>query len=538
MEAVYRSCLVLEAPMSSSSSPSPNNVTRSSLKCSAMFPATTSFGGLNSMDVLCALVGVFILGILARRGMQREPLPPGPRGYPLIGNVLDLPSTKQWLTFTEWGKQYGEIVSITVFGQPIIVLNSVKIANDMLDKKSNIYCDRPIMQMAGNLVGWKNSLVLLPYGDRFRRFRRMFHTIIGSRASVSQFSHIEELETRRFLRRVLASPTELATHVQHIAGAIILRISHGYEVKESNDPFVELSDRVMEHFALCTAPGAFLVDVLPILRYVPTWIPGAGFQRKAKEWSANLHEMSEGAAPVSLTSSLLEGTNVDQEGEFDIKWCSASLLLGGADTTVSSNYSFFLAMTLYPEVAKKAQAEIDSVVGNNRLPTFEDRPHLPYVDALSKEVFRWNSVAPLGGGYCISLVSTVFIVCIATLSDLQTFRGLMRDPEIYDDPDSFCPDRFIAMEGKPAELDPRSICFGFGRRICPGIHLADASVFILCAMSLAVFDISKTVENGVVIEPVHENTGGSVSHPKPYKCSIKPRSKKAASLILEAETRG
>jgi hypothetical protein len=64
--------------------------------------------------------------------------------------------------------------------------------------------------------------------------------------------------------------------------------------------------------------------------------------------------------------------------------------------TVSSIYSFFLAMTLHPEVMKKAQAEIDAVVGSDRLPGFEDRENLPYVDALAKEVLRWNSVVPTG----------------------------------------------------------------------------------------------------------------------------------------------
>lgn len=64
--------------------------------------------------------------------------------------------------------------------------------------------------------------------------------------------------------------------------------------------------------------------------------------------------------------------------------------------TVSAIYSFFLAVTLHPEIAKKAQAEIDSVVGNDRLPTFADREHLPYLDALVQEVFRWNSVVPTG----------------------------------------------------------------------------------------------------------------------------------------------
>ncbi|KAG6919294.1 hypothetical protein DXG01_007426 [Tephrocybe rancida] len=516
---------------------------------------------INSIDVLCAVAGVFILGKLVRRS-QRAPLPPGPKGYPLVGNVLDMPSKQEWVTFGQWREQY-----VTILGQPIIILNSARIANEMLDKKSPIYSDRPVLQMGGNLVGWKNTLVLLPYGDRFRRYRRLFHSIIGSRASMKKFTYIEELETRKFLRRVLAKPADLATHVRHTAGAIILRISHGYEVKETKDPFVELADRATEGFSAATAPGSFLVDVLPILRHVPAWFPGADFQRKAKEWGDILVDMVEqphnfvkrqiaaGTAPVSFTSSLLDGKKVDPEEEFDIKWSSASLYSGGADTTVSAIYSFFLAMALHPEVARKAQAEIDTVVGNDRLPTFEDRPHLPYVDALAKEVLRWNVVVPLGvvhrsikddvhEGYFIpegSLVivnvrwGNAFIDTPSRLIDSSATRGLLHDPEVYPNPDTFNPDRFIATESNPAEADPRNVCFGFGRRICPGMHLADASVFISCAMSLAVFDISKSVENGVIVEPVHENTDGTISHPKPYKCSIKPRSQKAVSHIQAEE---
>lgn len=88
------------------------------------------------------------------------------------------------------------------------------------------------------------------------------------------------------------------------------------------------------------------------------------------------------------------------EEDHVVKWSAQSLFVGGGDTTVSSVYSFFLAMTLYPDVQKKAQAEIDAVVGPDRLPSFSDRASLPYIEALAKEILRWNAVLP-----CVTNVS-------------------------------------------------------------------------------------------------------------------------------------
>ena len=87
---------------------------------------------------------------------------------------------------------------------------------------------------------------------------------------------------------------------------------------------------------------------------------------------------------------------------------------------------------------------------------------------------------------------------------------MLRDPRTYPNPSEFNPDRYTGVVGKEPQQDPRTICFGFGRRICPGLNLADASVFISCAMSLAVFDISKAVEDGVEVSPVVDNTPGTI----------------------------
>jgi len=201
---------------------------------------------------------------------------------------------------------------------------------------------------------------------------------------------------------------------------------------------------------------------------------------------------------------------------------------------VSAIYSLFLALTLYPEVQKKAQAEIDAVVGNDRLPTFNDRESLPYIDALSKEVLRWHSVVPLA----LPHVSTADDVYEGYFIPKGTYVMpniwfMLHDARTYPDPDTFDPSRFIPSEGKPVQPDPRTITFGFGRRICPGLHLADASVFISCAMALAVFNVSKAVENGVEITPEVDPSTGTISHPKPFKCSVKPRSAKALALIQQ-----
>lgn len=108
----------------------------------------------------------------------------------------------------------GDICSVTVLGQPLIILNSARVARDMLDKKSSVYSDRPVLQMGGELVGWKNTMVLLPYGDRFRRYRRMCHSLIGTPCAIKRFYPSEELEARRFLRRVLSKPDDLSAHVR------------------------------------------------------------------------------------------------------------------------------------------------------------------------------------------------------------------------------------------------------------------------------------------------------------------------------------
>ncbi|KAL4069081.1 cytochrome P450 [Scleroderma citrinum] len=489
---------------------------------------------------LASAAAYFIQRIVFKR--STPPLPPGPEPLPILGNLYDLPTEKPCITYTEWSKKFGDIVHIHVFGQHIILINSAKTAVEMLDKKSVKYSDRPVLPLAGDLLGCKRSLPLLSYGDTFRETRKRFHRTIGTRAAVEEYSDIETIEIHRFLKRVLAKPEQLVAHIRLTIGAVVLRIAYGYQVKEGSDHLVNLAEEAVGIFLKATAPGAFLVDSIPICKYTLGMLYAWELTfpcSEAREWKAVMDELVDvpynlvksqveaGVAPKSYTSVLLEGrvASLSEEEVLSIKWSAASFYGGGADTaseimSVAAMHSMFLAMTLFPEVQKKAQAEIDAIVGLDRLPTLSDRQSLPYMEALVKEIHRWHVVSPLGVPHRTSEddVHNGYYIPKGTII-LANLWSMLHDPHSFSAPMEFRPERFLMIEGKQPEQDPRTICFGFGRRICPGgciflelrpitilsvtlgLQLADASVWLLTAMTLAVFDIKKAVEGGVEITP-------------------------------------
>ncbi|KAL1965863.1 hypothetical protein VTN77DRAFT_4996 [Rasamsonia byssochlamydoides] len=198
------------------------------------------------------------------------------------------------------------------------------------------------------------------------------------------------------------------------------------------------------------------------------------------------------------------------------------------------DYAFFLAMTLFPEVQQKAQREIDQVVGTDSLPVISDRENLPYIDAIVKEVLRWHPVAPMGLPHMTTEddIYQGYLIPKGALL-MPNIWGFTHDPKSYHDPMVFKPERFL---GPTPEPDPHTFAFGFGRCICPGRLLADSTLYLSIAKSLAVFNITKPVdENGREVEPVVEFLPGVISHPAPFKTRITPRSPKHEELIHSVE---
>ncbi|KAJ7625700.1 cytochrome P450 [Roridomyces roridus] len=476
--------------------------------------------------ILAALVPVLV-ALLASRRRPKLPLPPGPPKLPIVGNLFDLPATFQWETCARWCKEYNsDIIHLNVLGKSVIILGSFDATDALFEKRSAIYSDRnPEIWggMADSPPSCKTSAQL--------------------KASRKYEPH-EQLATHKLLKSLLRNPEAFSAHFGQMAGEISMSFTYGIDVLPSEDPFITLAQRAVHAFAAALVPGLYLVDTFPILKYIPTWFPGAGFKRKAREWRkltafrTRVGKAELGIAPPSFTADALNASNDATEPVFyqehHIRDTAGTMYVASADTTVSSLRTFLLAMLANPDAQAKAQAEIDSVVGSEALPSFEDRDLLPYVTALVKEVLRWKNVTPLAvprlltvedeyRGYRIPAGSAI----------IGNAWGLLHDETVYPDPHAFKPERFLLPNGQPdpAVRDPE-VAFGFGRRQCPGRHMATSSIWITVASLLATFDIKKAVD----AEPTYEYTSSIVSEPLPFKCTITPRSAKAAALVQSVDT--
>ncbi|KAF8510113.1 cytochrome P450 [Hysterangium stoloniferum] len=504
---------------------------------------------LSGLSLILFLTLVFFSTVWRRKRIPKGlRLPPGPSAKSLLGLGVKMPTNQQWITFSNWAKTYGDLFYINILGYNVIFVNSPEVAFDLFDKASSIYSDRSEYPMLVDLIGFDWHVAFMRYGDWWRRHRKTYHQKFEPVPAVEYYP-IQRRQAQEFLQRLYETPREFTEHLRHITGAIIMEIVYGIKVAPKNDSYLSAAEEAMHAATVAGSFGGFLVDGLPILKYVPSWFPGASFKRKAADWrkattymseapfQAVKKAMAEGNAPPSFTSSLLEElSNMSKKpaNEEDvIRGAGATAYGAGADTVVSALHTFLLAMACYPEVQHKAQEELDSVVGAHRLPDFGDRENLPYIGLIIKEVYRWHPVLPTGVSHVVTqddIYGEFFIPKGSIL--VGNVWHIFHDEKNYGpNTHKFIPERFL----KPGVKDPIA-SFGFGRRICPGRHLAENTIFIIIVSLLKAFRITpKKDMNGNPIPIKEAFTSGLLSHPQDFECQITPRSEIIERLIYANE---
>ncbi|EKM58563.1 uncharacterized protein PHACADRAFT_207382 [Phanerochaete carnosa HHB-10118-sp] len=499
--------------------------------------------------VLSSLIAaIIVLSIYCDR-YKRHRFPPGPKGLPVLGNILDVPRDgRGWLTYQRWGREYGsDVIHLRVLGSSIVVLNSATAAFELFDKRSSIYSDRQHSVILHDFIGWGKAFAFLGYNDDWREHRRLFHQQFHGQA-IQKYQHKMVKEARKLIVGLLTTD-DFTKNLRLLSAATILSVTYGMEIEDNNDSYILLAEKAMRSITRAGTLGSYMVEFVPLMRYIPSWAPGGQFKVEAAEWSEVVSAMftkplelvkkamTQGTASPSIAAALLgklEDDKQSSKSERLIRNVAGVAYVGGADTSASALGTFVLAMIMNPTVQAVAQGHIDRVIGKDSLPDYAHREFLPYITAIMYEVLRWRPTGPLAvphravmkdeyKGYQIPAGAIV----------VGNSWAILHDPVRFPDPDTFDPTRWLTPDGQLSQATSDAmVAFGFGRRICPGRHFAMESIWISMVHILAMYNIAKPVdESGTVVEPSGEYTSGLVVHPLPFEAVFKPRSAAALSLI-------
>ncbi|KZV91307.1 cytochrome P450 [Exidia glandulosa HHB12029] len=493
---------------------------------------------------------------LSTRSAKPKNLPPSPPGKFLLGNLADLPrGPEEWKAFKKLGDTYGPVYQLSILDRHLVILGTVKAALDLLEKRSAIYSDRADFPMVGELMGFNWTVPMQHYGPWWRLHRRAIHQHFNENAVKLLWPEVERTNTV-FLHLLQTDPKGFWEHCRWLAGANVMSITYGMDSAPTNDPYIQMGEDALGIASRAGAAGAYLVDVLPILKYIPSWFPGAKFKRDAKVWKATQlrardgphawakQQIAAGTARPSMTSHLLEaeidGAPIPEEV---VANSTGIVYFAGADTTVGTMHAFFLALALFPEYQITAQAELDAICGGS-LPTLHDRhgagkKRMPFVEALYSEVVRHYPPLPLGVPHRLMQDDEYEGMLLKQNAlIIPNAYAMLHDPSTYPNPDVFDPYRFLHPDGrlKTSEemMDPRVVAFGFGRRVCPGRHFVDDEEWLMIATVLYLFDVR--LPEGAP-RPSEVMCSGIVSSVDKFPAEIKLRDKKREALLNEAYER-
>ncbi|KAH0835878.1 cytochrome P450 [Lanmaoa asiatica] len=506
---------------------------------------------------LALALGCVVVLDIGRRALVSQTshaLPPGPPGLPWVGNFFGIDATAPWKTYAKWARTYGDIVYTRLFGMEIIVINSEKIAQDLLANRSTNYSDRPCLGVSIEKCGLDFTSVRSRYGDRWRLHRRFFHQTFRP-DGVPRFLPLQHRKGCDLLRRLFDAPEHLHDYVFDYTTSIILNSTYDYDPAAQNDELVDLLAKMLDisnfasrtdiaittsAFPICKSITFFIIcwinetNLFGVL-HLPSWLPGASFKRKmalARGYSRqylerlfhhSLQKVPSGSVEPSMVHDALrhleeKGISPEESWMEILKHASGTAFLAASETvrdsvsivTIITDHSkqshavlmtFFLMMVVNPAAQEKAQAQIDAVVGNARLPTLDDRPLLPFLDAIFWETIRYNPVVPLSVPHAAvdNDVYDGFHIPKGALV-ITNLWSMAHDESKYPNADAFIPERYLNDDGSLKPNDTEHLAFGFGRRICVGRYFADPSVWAVIAKVLAVFKILKAVdENGMEI---------------------------------------
>ena len=461
-------------------------------------------------------------------------LPPGPRGLPVFGSLLEIRNDTH-LAIDRLARRYGDICLMRFGSVPTVIISQPELLQEAFGK--TVLADRWVSEIMDILSGQKD-LVLAPYGEHWRQMQRFANRELLSARNIDTVRerYIERVVNGLVERMAEAGDSGEKVYPMTLTAQsnsnLMFRSLFGRDDDESAE-FLEQRDRLLNYISwlFATATATNIVDYIPWLRFLPN--NGVKEATRQAEISAEvITALVEAArnrpgvdlsAPTCLVEVMLAKEDTGEISSAMTKDLCADMLIAGTDTSAQTVNWFLLLMANRPEIQAKVHEELDRVIGRPStgseeasLPTVEDRTRLPYVFACLAESMRYRTIGPLGlphkasedteiGGYLVPAGTQV----------LGNIYSIHHDPRYWDSPNEFIPDRFLPQKDgsmSPALTSPAYVPFGTGHRRCPGRRLAETTVWLHITRML--HRLRFETPNG---EPLPEDeVFGLAISPKPY----------------------
>ncbi|EXJ70648.1 uncharacterized protein A1O5_05638 [Cladophialophora psammophila CBS 110553] len=489
---------------------------------------------------IIVLVGWVAWSIMADIMIQRKyRFPNLVPGLPLIGNALQIPKIDQGPYLQKLGRQYGEMFTLKFGSTYWVVANSRRVAYELLEKRASIYSSRMSLPMAHHIVSGEKRMVLMPYGESWRLQRKLMHQVLN----ISQqriFKPFQDLESRALMYELLEQPQNWYLSLGRFSSSVILNVTFGRRTSHGDPRFLAIF-KAQEEFVPYTMPGASIVDSFPFLARIPVlkkfqpwrWKGDAIYERTITAFKQFLDDLERRVKEGKQKDCFMTQLLASKEAKFtrdETAFIAVTLLEAGSDTTRNSLLEVVAGTALYPDWVPRARAELDEVCGKNaeRLPTFDDIERLPMIRAAVKEAVRWRPTNTQTGVPHALTADDEFEGYRFPKGTVVTWNqwAIANDPNEYDQPERFYPDRFLDEElDKPQK---GHLGFGAGRRMCVGYNVAASNLFIAISRLIYCFDIEQDQAHPIVVDKPFPLTAVV----EPYKVKFKPRSDAHRRLII------
>ncbi|KAF5357347.1 hypothetical protein D9758_005923 [Tetrapyrgos nigripes] len=479
---------------------------------------------LSEHKLLTALVLVFaVIGFIRSHLRLNLPLPPGPPADSILGNHWD--AAFGYRRFEQWTQQYGPVFSLRQGFTRIVVVGRLQAAIDIMEKEGANLADRPTSIAAGETLSGGMRVLLTPAGERFKKLRRALHAHLQPKV-VSSYGPTLMKTARRHMLDIIEDSSRHQDHAKRYAAAVVMALAYGKIPESYEDPEVQAVNRCLTRLGLTMRPGAWKVDTYPFLRYLPGYLEELrdGHREELGLFKGQLQEVREKMAKGEEVFQSFGKYLIERQGELGLSddetaYLAGSMFGAGSDTTASAISVALMAATVYPETQRKVQEELDTAIGKARPPVFEDQDALPQTMAFVLESFRWRPVT--SGGFPHKATKDIiwqnYVIPKGT-TVIGNVWSVGRDPDAFTNPEKFDPQRWL-KDGKVRD-DLKSFPFGFGRRVCPGQHMATASTFINTALTLWAFKVSEDPKHPIDTLAFTESAN---AHPLPFKVNFEPR---------------